>query len=91
MYRDFVNANWDLWSVLLVHPDFFHLRQCSDAVVTDDLAKYSIQSIQMGSFIEQNEELRPIRARTLIRHGDNSSVAVSQRWSNLVLERATPY
>ena len=91
MYRDFVNAKWDLRPVLLVHLDLFHLCQCGDAVVTDDLAKHGIHSIQMGSFVEQNEELRPIRARTLIRHGDDSSVAVSQRWSNLVLECTTPY
>lgn len=79
-----------LWPTLLVHLERLDLGQRRQAVVSYDLAKHGVQPVQMRRLVEEDEELRSVRAGPLIRHRDHASPRVLQRRPDLVLECAAP-
>lgn len=52
--------------------------------------KHCIQAIQMRRLIQRHEKLRPIRARSFIRHAHRAPLTVFQARPNLILECFVP-
>ena len=90
MNRNLLDPHNLLRPVLPIHLHGLHLVQCLQALIPNDLPKHRVQPIQVRCFIERNEELRPVRARTLVRHGHDPAAAVFQRRQYLVVEGAAP-
>lgn len=90
MNSNVVDPEGLLGAVLLVHFDIVHFGENSETLVTNDLAEYSVHAIEMGSLVEQDEELRTVGAGALVGHGEHTAGVVFEGWLDLVLEGASP-
>lgn len=79
-----------LWPILPVHLDSLHLGQRGQPLVANDLAKHRVHAVQVRRLVKRDEELRPVGARSFVRHRHHAPRAVPQRRSDLVVESAAP-
>lgn len=77
-------------AALLIHLNSLDLGQSPHTVVAYELPKNSVEPIQVGCLVKENEELAPVGARPLVRHGDDATGVVLQGGTDLVLESTTP-
>lgn len=90
VYGDAIDTKRVLGPVLLVHLDSLHLGERGEAVVANDLAKDSVEAVQVRRLVEHDKELGAVGAGPLVGHGDDAAVGMAQRGPNLVVKGAAP-
>lgn len=90
MNRDTLDLARLLGPILLIHLERLDLGQGGQAVVANDLAEDGVEPVEVRRLVEDDEELRAVRSRALIGHGDHPPLRVLQRRADLVVEGAAP-
>lgn len=90
MNRHTLNPHRLLWPILTINIDLLHLRQRRHPLVSYDSSEHRVHPVQMRRLVERDEELRPVRPGSLVRHGQHTPRTVSQRRLDLVVKRTAP-